>query len=46
MSCFLKVLSDNNTNTKPYKTHHKNNQIFEHLNPNAITRRFVVVDSR
>ena len=41
--CFSKIFSDKNTNTKPYQTHDSNNKIFQHFNPNVITKLFIVV---
>ena len=41
--CFSKIFSDKNTNTKPYQTHDSNNKIFQHFNPNVITKWFIVV---
>ena len=40
---FSKIFSDKNTNTKPCQTHHSNNKIFQHFNPNVITKWFIVV---
>ena len=38
---FLIVLGNNNTDAKPYETHHQHNKIFEHFNPNVVARWFV-----
>ena len=43
VACFSKIFSDKNTNTKPYQTHHSNNKIFQHFNPNVVTKLYIIV---